>query len=197
MIKPLLALTIILSCLAENLSAQSWELRKDEDGIRVYTMPVEGSSLDAFKAETMMNAKLDRLVTVLQEVSEFPNWMPDCTEAELYEIDGDKQYHYTLTDAPFPVSDRDAIAVFEYTKEGDNVKVLVKGLPDYKPAKEDIVRIPELDGYWLLEPAESGKTRVTYQLHASPGGSVPAWLANATAVDSPYETLKNLRARVE
>jgi len=42
-------------------------------------------------------------------------------------------------------------------------------------------------------PIGEYKTSVTYQVHADPGGAIPVWLANATAVDTPYDTLKNLR----
>jgi hypothetical protein len=38
---------------------------------------------------------------------------------------------------------------------------------------------------------------VAYQIHADPGGSIPGWLANATVVDTPFKTLKNLRSTIQ
>jgi hypothetical protein len=38
---------------------------------------------------------------------------------------------------------------------------------------------------------------VTYQMHASPGGSIPNWLANQTVVDTPYGTLKALKKHLQ
>ena len=41
------------------------------------------------------------------------------------------------------------------------------------------------------------KTKTTYQLHADPGGNIPAWLANQTVVDMPYATMERLKNLVE
>ena len=59
------------------------------------------------------------------------------------------------------------------------------------------MRIPYLSGYWLLEKQGANRTKVTYQVHADPGGSIPHWLANATAVNNPYETLKNMKKQLK
>jgi hypothetical protein len=34
---------------------------------------------------------------------------------------------------------------------------------------------------------------VVYQVHANPGGSLPNWMVNAIVVETPLETLLNLR----
>ena len=39
--------------------------------------------------------------------------------------------------------------------------------------------------------------RVSYQMHASPGGSIPNWLANQTVVDTPFGTLNALRSHLQ
>ena len=70
-------------------------------------------------------------------------------------------------------------------------------LPEYSAEVKGVVRIPYLDGFWLLEKIDDNKTKVTYQVHADPGGTIPAWLANATAVNNPYETLRNMRVNIE
>ena len=72
----------------------------------------------------------------------------------------------------------------------------MEGLPDYGPKKEDLVRIPSIKGYWLFEKLGAQKTKITYQVLANPGGSIPSWIANAGTVDSPFNTLKSLRKRL-
>ena len=46
---------------------------------------------------------------------------------------------------------------------------------------------------WTVTPEAEGRTRVVFEMHLEPGGGIPAWLANSRVVDSPFETLKNLR----
>ena len=49
---------------------------------------------------------------------------------------------------------------------------------------------------WRLEPLAPERTRVVFTLHLEPGGGVPAWMANARVVSTPFEALENLRARL-
>jgi hypothetical protein len=38
---------------------------------------------------------------------------------------------------------------------------------------------------------------VTWQHHTEPGGSIPNWLVNKLIVDTPFNTLRNLRSIVQ
>ena len=44
-----------------------------------------------------------------------------------------------------------------------------------------LVRVKVCDGSWLLEPQAGGKTKATYMVYTDTGGSLPAFVANATA----------------
>jgi len=189
-------LSIMLMVGASNaLMAQStsWELKKDEKGIKVYTRSVEGFDLDEFKGETTLNVPVEKIVEALKDVDKMPKWVPDCKQAKLQKMENENQYHYIETSVPFPLRNRDAVVHFQYIKLDNGIKVLIEGKPKYLPSNEGLVRIPYIKGYWLLVPIGEYKTSVTYQVHADPGGAIPVWLANATAVDTPYDTLKNLR----
>jgi hypothetical protein len=170
-----------------------WELKKDKDGIKVFTRPVEDSALDEFKSEGIVDAGVDQIVAILKDVDQMKAWVPDCKVAELMKFEGDDQYHYVETQVPFPIRNRDSYVRYRYTKTENGIKVSMEAIPEYKPEVDGLVRIPYLDGFWLLEEISKGRTKVTYQVHDDPGGTIPAWLANATAVNNPYHTIKNLR----
>lgn len=83
---------------------------------------------------------------------------------------------------------------FTYSRAGDDsVTIRVEAVPEYVPLRDGKVRIPKANGQWKLEPNAEG-VNVTYQMHASPGGAIPSWLANQTVVDTPFGTLKALRS---
>ena len=126
--------------------------------------------------------------------------MPDVIASSLLKASDNEQYHYLENDAPWPVSHRDGIYHFTYT-HGDNASanvtlVRVEAAPNYQPAREGKVRVPKAEGYWELTPREGG-VHVVYQMHADPGGSLPTWLANQAAVDTPFRTLKGLRTYLQ
>jgi len=183
---------------AQTSSAEDvWSLAKDADGIKVYVRKVEGSPLREFRGEAQLNSTPDKVVAVLRDANAFRQWMPDVAASELLKATDTEQFHYLDNKAPWPVSHRDGVYHFTYSRTADGaVTVLVEALPDYMPLREGKVRIPQANGQWRLVPGTEGVS-VTYQMHASPGGSIPNWLANQTVVDTPFGTLKALRSRLE
>ncbi|ACS86495.1 START domain-containing protein [Musicola paradisiaca] len=191
----LAGLLISQSALAQN--EHDWSLAKDADGIKVYVRNVDGSPLREFRGEVQINASPDDVVKVLRNADAYRQWMPDVAVSTLLKATATEQFHYLDNKAPWPVSNRDGIYHFTYAKSGDGaVTVRVEAVPDYLPLREGKVRIPQAKGQWMLVPDAAG-VKVTYQMHASPGGSIPSWLANQTVVDTPYGTLKALRSRVQ
>lgn len=174
--------------------AQSdWSLARDAEGIKVYVRNVEDSPLREFRGEAQLKATPEDVVKVLRDADAFRKWMPDVAASELLKATDTEQFHYLDNKAPWPVSNRDGVYHFTYSRAGDGtVTVRVEAVPDYVPLRDGKVRIPQAKGLWKLVPNAEG-VGVTYQMHASPGGAIPNWLANQAAVDTPYGTLKALR----
>lgn len=178
----------------------SWELKKDEDNIQVFVKKVEGSSHHAFRGKMTLQTTINTIVAAITDVKSFPSWMPNTIETRVLESkEGKVSIYYLAADAPWPVKDRDGIYQFTYHQEEATEKTTigVKCLPDYLPEKEGRLRIRKSEGFWLLEPLSSDSVAVTYELYTEPGGSVPAWLVNSSAVNQPFKTLQSLRRRVE
>lgn len=195
-----IALLAILLPVLAHATAGDWQLDLDEDGIQVYTRAVEDSALREFRAEMTVEAGVEQALLLLDDTPNLQNWLADCKKSKRVEqIDEYTAVNYLQYDQPWPVSDRDIYvrsqAHINFDEGGAVVKL--RGLPDYKPEKDGMVRIPYLKGSWRFTPTENGKTHVIYQAHAKPGGSVPAFLANRAATDAPLETLKNMREQLQ
>lgn len=173
-----------------------WELAKSDEGVEVFTRKLQGHSLKEFKAVALVNSSVEKLVSILKDADNMFQWLPDCSESRLIERKGSEQYHYTITDAPWPVSDRDGYFQFTYNEIDEGVKVSAVALANYRPEKDGLVRISFAEGYWMFERLDEKSTRVTYQMLVSPGGTIPDWLANSAVVNTPFNTLKNLKAYV-
>ncbi|MEQ8909510.1 MAG: START domain-containing protein [Vicingaceae bacterium] len=188
-----LLICLLFALFKLNSQNKAWKLKKDKDKIQVYTRSVEGYNLAEFKGESVFNYSVKTLATTIKDVEQHPQWVANCDAVRLLKEEGNKMWVYSTTNAPFPLSDRDGIMLFKFQKQSNGIKVHLQSDADYIPKKEGYVRLPYVKGFWLLESKGENKTKVTYQIHADPGGSIPAWLANATAVESPFETLANLR----
>jgi hypothetical protein len=203
--KFLLSATILLLCTFafEHVNAQeNWELRKESDGIRVYTSEIPESSYKAFRAECEIKAdNITAIAAAILDVKNYILWMPDTEEATLIKkFDDSHDIHYVLTGAPWPVNDRDGVyeQKASYFKIENKVVIQLDCLTEYDfPKKNKVVRMTVGTGYWEISDSGNGKFKLIYQYHAEPGGSIPAWLANTSVVDIPFDLMTNLRAMIE
>jgi hypothetical protein len=177
--------------------SSEWELEKEKEDIqlKIYTREISGSSLKEFKGEMIVEAKLTTLAALLLDSNAAPQWMHQCEKFEVIEqSDPRNAVIYFINAAPWPASDRDAVISSSMIQDPETLtlRVDIKALVDRLPKNDDYVRIPRMTGLWSFSLLSDGKVKVVYQVHAEPGGSLPAWLTNSVVVDTPYYTLRNM-----
>lgn len=181
-------------------AASGWELKKEEDGIKIYVRSVEGSSFKEYKGETVIkNVSLTDVLDVIFNVEKYDKLFPDVSGQKLLkQIDKYHNIHYIIVHTPWPVADRDNVTELNanIADDGKTAKVSIVSLPDYVPAEKGLVRVHG-KGFWELKESPDGNVSVKYQYHGNPGGSIPAWLANSFVVSHPLETLENLHKRLD
>lgn len=183
-----------------SLFAQNdWTLQKDKDNIKVYTKKMEGYHLKASKATSVLETTIPRLVALMMDADNFYKVVPTSKSSKLLKIVSDSErIYYVATEAPWPVSDRDGVYSMTFSQNPTTkaVTINVGCLPDFIPEKKSYVRVPRSEGWWRFTPLSDGKVEVAYQNVTDPGGSIPAWLANSSAINIPFETIQKLRERV-
>lgn len=181
------------------LAQGQWTLKKDLNNIQVYTSPVEGSNFLAFKGIAEINAPLEDVWNTLIDVERYTEWVYNTVKNIVLERPAEnKLINYVITDAPWPVSDRDGCYQYEFIyQEGQSGKITILAAPNKRPVDPSLVRITKLKANWEAVSTPDGKTKVTYQAHSEPGGSIPAWLASSGVINFPYHTLQNLKKRLE
>ncbi len=177
-----------------------WDLKKNSSGIEIYTRSFEGSDFDEFKGVTIISdVTLIKVLDVILDVQNYDDLFPDCINPKILKQVG-KWYdiHYIQTKGPFPVKDRDSVfeQVTVIDQDGKHARIVLKPLPDYIAENEDMVRVRKGSGFWDLKEDDHKNVTVTYQFHGEPGGDVPSWLANSFVVSHPFQTLKNLKSRL-
>lgn len=177
-----------------------WKLRKQENGIQVYTRDVDGASLDQLRVISYMNASLSSIVAVIMDANRFSEWIYSCAESKiLKQIDTMDQYQYEVIDIPAPFSDRDAVIHFTLWQDKKTKVVYTHSVatPDFIPKKDGLVRLPVFDGVYQLIPLTDGKVEIIYTLQTDPGGYIPDWLVNWTIVTGPYQSTLKMQAQVK
>jgi hypothetical protein len=176
-----------------------WQLKTSKDGITVYTRKVDGSEILEFKATMTVDTPLAKIIPVFDDEKKLSSWYYQCTHSELVKKeDPNNKIVYIVLHLTWPVTERDSY--FRETKSIDeknsSVNYSIQALPDYLPAKSGKVRVLMINSHWSFTPLSDGKTEIYFQQHSNPGGSIPSFLVNALAVDTPMNSLKNFRRSI-
>ena len=102
----LLCILILLPLFSLGNSGE-WKLKKNENGIEVYTRYAENSPLKEVRVVTVVQSSLAAIVALLLDVKNYPHWIYACSEASTLNVTNDHdEYHYQVTHLPWPLSNR-------------------------------------------------------------------------------------------
>jgi hypothetical protein len=171
-------------------------LKRDEDGIKVYTCKTEGEKLKSLRAEFILrNISIDELEIFLLDVKGYTTWQYNMVESMMLKKVSDSDMFYrTVVDAPWPVENRELIVHYTSTRDREKQTmdiVIANANIDY-PKNEDLVRVPSSYATWHIA-MQGNDLKVDYALRIDPGGSVPAWLINIAMADGPHHSFRNLK----
>jgi len=197
----LIAILLILPSWKDHLRAQEeWTLRKQEDGIRIYTRTRADSPLKEYRFSAGISAPLDVVFEFLSNVSLHTEWVYNCVGVFILEqIPGEKIIYHTSYDLPWPVSDRDLVAEARTTWEEDStsVRILTEESAYTFKLKKDVIRMPDYREDVILERKDGEHTLFRTEGYADPGGSVPAWLTNLFLVDGIFDSVVRIKELTE
>jgi hypothetical protein len=181
-----------------------WKKIGESDGIEGYTRPTTRSSVDEIKAVGIVDAPIAVVEAVIRDISVMPEYIFLCKEAALINTpdmksSGDIIYFYSLTDLPFPVSDRDAVAksLWSVDKATGAIYCHTEGVKTAYKQDKKVVRMPISIIDCTLIPRGADKTEVIYQALADPGGSLPSFIVNMLTNDYGIKTVAGLRQMVK
>ena len=196
----LLLLLSLTSLVRADGPAGGWKQFDEEDGIRLWERKIPGQELPGFRGEVTIDSDPRKIISVIEDWKHHTEWMHRCTEStQLADKGGGTQIMYNRTNPPWPVWDRDVIlqTKLDKSEDGKTITLNFQNLQsDLRPVPSKVVRMPKLVGFYKLEHLGDKQTKVTYQVEADPGGSLPTWLSKRVARDLPFETLSRLRDRV-
>jgi len=179
---------------------ETWELRKDQEGIRVYSRAGDSSGIDELRVETTLPGKLSSLAALILDIGNYPNWSFNSEKAfVLKRISPTELYFYSLVRSPWPASDRDLVVHLRLTQDSSSRTLYIHAdeIPGYIPEKKGIVRVPASVERWIVTPLPGDRITISYELRLDPGASAPPWLINLFSTKGPYETFCHLREQLK
>lgn len=205
-----LCLRVALWCVAALLAApgaapaqeaSTWRLKVEDaaTSTRLWLQERPGGVL-AFRATTVIDARLSSLAAVLLDNTRTPEWVYRAREAVLLRSDGPTRgVTQVITAMPFPLSDRESVVAWELTQDPQTLAVAVSGhsIPDVLPPHPDRVRMPLIESRWLFSPRPDGQVDVLFEGRGDPGGKLSLPLlrhfVNNAVWEGPWYTIRGLR----
>ncbi len=198
-------LVMVILALLGVLGAADWKQVKASDGITVYTRTVEGSDYLEFRGETVVEGSVAALVAILYDTPAAPRWLHQCSFGmTLEEVRFEENYIFERYDLPFPVSNRQVILHSKLIWNDDGARLETResnGYCDDHPLKRcqtveesGLIALSRSRGYYHFTPLGDGRSKVVWQQHTEPGGTLPSWLVSALVVDIPFNSLQQMRA---
>jgi hypothetical protein len=172
-----------------------WKLKKNKNGIEIFTTQSDTSAFMAFKARMTIQGSVGAFVAVLQDLDHMPDWGYNIEYARLLEKSGDTLViYYSEASVPFPFANRDGIYLnrFIWNNQSRQLKVDIELLHNYLEVKEKLVRVKG-NGEWLVKVLGDDSLEMIFRMQVDPGGEIPAWLVNMFIDETPYETMVNIR----
>jgi len=180
----------------------AWKQIADDDGIVVWKKSVPGTSFVAFRGRGLVDADIYDVFAVLYDVEHKKELMANCVDYRLleYRSPGNVIVYNRIGSPFFLISDRDSVIETKVVFEPEQKRIVAnffKGDDQLMASPSGVVRTKALQGSWTLEATKDGKTELTYQAMADPGGLLPSWLVNLASRKLPYRTIQNMRGQVK
>ena len=189
-----------LSLIPPLVAQDSWELKKDKNGIQVYYRDSPNSDIKELKITTLIQCRLSTAVSVVNDIPAMPDWVFRCEEAEVLEGSTDARFVFVnRTSMPFLFTDRELIfSCRTYQEENSLITHSeCKALPNFLPENEDYVRIQNALSSWKFSPQKDGWIEAEYFLSLDPAGSIPAWLVNWGLDYGPLKTIDKFKSMLK
>ena len=197
----LLSVGCLLTTLV-NSSGAEWVQVNTGQNLTVYAKDRPGSSIKELRAVGLVDAPSWVILNVLDQVEDYPDFMPYTTKAQLIERRAHGAVIYFRWDPPL-IGARDVTVALtrSSTKRADgktNYQLQWEPINAVGPAPSPgVIRITLDEGSWKLEPTEDGKkTTVIYDVFTDGGGGLPGFAINIANKQSVYDLFQALRKQV-
>src|ERR1700761_8580101 len=161
--KKILLFILLLFVYCSGHAQGKWELKKNEDGIEVYTRKAATGNIKELRVLCELDATKTQLISTLQDIPGYSEWVYSNKKSYILKTDNPQKItYYTISHLPWPIKDRDLIVELNINPTPEVLNIVAKGMPTYLPKDEKYVRVPYSLAVWKVTQAADNKLKVDY-----------------------------------
>lgn len=186
---------LAILCFNACYSQTEWTLKKDKDGIKVYTGKAADSKFNMIRVSCKLNGSLSSLASILLQPEIQPEWVIATKTTKLVKrLANNRIYYYTIASIPWPLSNRDLVIDLWIQQDSLTKKMIIHAntIDKIIPPVAGLERVPFSQATWDVIPIAVNQIQVEYILKINPGGGIPAWVVNMFITKGPFESFYNL-----
>ena len=177
-----------------------WSLVNDENSVQAYVKESPDNPFKIVRVHTQCKTTFSALISLIKDADNHHNWIYANSLSQIKDKRGAFHWvYYGVSNAPWPVSDRDLVSKIELAQDTVSgvITIVSRGVPNYLPKKEGLVRVPKLYSKWTFTPMNNGDIDIEFFLIIDLGGNIPAWLVRDAISNGPFNTLVSLREEIQ
>jgi len=176
-----------------------WQLKKNENGIKVYTRQKEGASIFMYKVVTRISVKPETVYRQVVDFTENLKYMELVDSLKFLDHQKDKLYtNYMHFNMPWPVKNREMVMQMRVTNDQDGIYLESNDVPEYFPKDSDKVLIEDFQEKWTIKEGDMpGESLITVIGWVNPGGSIPLWVVNMFSARTPFRFISGIMKEVK
>jgi hypothetical protein len=192
-------LYIAFFCITISENPVNWKLTKKEPGLEIYTSESAESNFKMVRAMVELEASPAQVAAVILDVADYTSWGYQCIDSRLLlKPRPNELVYYYVSNAPWPVTNRDLVAQMKATKlSEDEILIESHNINKIIPEKKEFVRVVQSNATWRIKKKSQTISTAEFQVKLNPGGTIPSWIVNLFLTDGPYNTLKSMRLQVK
>jgi len=178
---------------------EDWTLRKEKNGIQVYTKKRAESNLYMYKVKTQINASVEKVYDQVIDFRENLKYMELVDSLKFLNHREDISYiNYMRFDMPWPVTNREMVMEMDVHHHTDSIRLVSNDLPGYVEQNKNYIQVEDFSEEWIMKFNESQKTTyITIKGWVNPGGDIPAWIVNLFSVRTPFRFISGILSEVK
>ncbi|XLS29074.1 START domain-containing protein [Flavobacteriaceae bacterium M23B6Z8] len=179
-------------------NAQNWELKKNKNGIQVYTRSLDSTRINEYKAVVLSNTTVEKALKVILDGDNLWKWNHKTSESKtVSQISNSEFIFWMKNDLPWPVKNRDNVSYVKVREITDGYWIdILPGPSNLVAEQEGTIRMTNFKGHWSIIKKDKS-VQITQQLYGDPEGSLPSWLLNSILTTAPFHSFCDLKELLE
>lgn len=194
----LLTLLPVFSSLSAPNNEANWTVWKNRDSLIVKYRNSYIPDQIEIKAQLEAKSSLSGFLLFLADTELTPKWLTGAKHSRIVRQISDNENIFTTEFETFwPASPRDIVIRSKYLQQPDlAIEINIVDARDKLPTLKNTVRIKLFHAQWRIKPLANGMLDISYNFIADGGGNMPTWLANRITLNSTWQTIVQLQARL-